>query len=372
MKKKIIIAAGSLAIVAIAAVIVVLKMLKVDWDYNLNVPKEFAEYQDYWLMGGVMSCEQGNYIISWNGAWKILSYYSPEQKSAEIVCTEANCKHRDENCKAVFDSIKANGFQYCNGYIFYKQREENQEVWLYRCKTDGSERTRLMMLADNKEVREIQDLYVHKNHVIVNEIMSDGHTEKLVDYDMEGLGKYGKGKTIAQRQFNSAGYFVLSVKDDKMLYKQISGNKLKVHEYNLNSGADEIVLECDSTSANVKYYKDGFIVSEAGKAEYICKGEETEICNDASKYGPWISYDNKNIYAFYENDKDEKYVAVYDEAFKEKARIDCKSETEGIKICYFSDGNNLIIGSGDMKKLSFYNADDLAKGEVKLHIVKVK
>lgn len=365
MKKKIIVAVLLIGVIAIGLG-VVLNLDKVNWDYNENVEPEFCEYQNFWLMNGFTSDKDGYYDAVCLFDRRLLYYYNPTNMSGgELVCTQANCKHKDENCKAVFD-LNAAEFQYCNGYIFYKEFEDNMDNWLYRCDTDGGNRTKLMLLGDPNEVYSIQRLYVHKNHVIVEQVMKDGKNTRLMDFDMDGLGKYGKGKTIAEQPLNN-NYFLLDIKGDRLLYQVIKTNKSKVYEYSLKKGSSKLIYDSSNICRNVKIYGEGLLVSVGARVTFIdSQGKEKQVYDNPNKKYAWISTDGKLIYLF-----DDEVAAVYDEKMQELCRFDCFNEKEGAIIipCYFSDGKNLIFTRLDLKQMWLCSVEDIMKGNAALHAV---
>lgn len=373
MKKKVaMISAIAVAIIAVT-VAVIINFNKVKWDYNVNVSEELTKYQDYWLTtSAVMKCEDGYYFIKVAGDNNLLYHIDAECKECDIICEAANCRHNSQECRGLWQDSTASNFQYCNGYIFYTQRVGDNS-YLFRAKPDGSDRTKLMKIGNFNDVYTVQNVYVHGNHVFVEQILKDGSNVRFVDFDMEGAGKYGMGKTVRTVSFNGGSKVILDINDDKILYQNCDGHKSTVYEYDITTGSDAVAFEIDGVCGYVSYFQNGYILTQKDGVFFVEKdGNVKKLDESAGITGYVNTYgDYAFVYSamFDEND----YIDIYDNNLNKVSRIAAVCDGAGTAMpCYFGDDDKLFSSVFGANKIYVCDKKAAIKGDVKWQMLVCK
>ncbi len=368
-KKKILLGAfAGLAVCIVVTVIIVLNLKGTDWDFEVHTEERYRVYQNYWLSDGrLMSCEDGYYYVVRQDGRKIMYHISKDAKSSEIICNQANCKHRDESCAAIWTGPSVGSMQYNNGYFFYVDLDSEDTYYLYRCQRDGTGRQPVVELGNLLE-NPIDSATVHNNHVIVTEL--SGGAFRLLDYNMEEYGKSGYRKVVCEAGAGEQ----LDIKDidgEKMLYRVDGAEKEQLYEYDFLTKENRLIKEL-AGGAGYARYMDGSIVHSSDDGCKIFALNAPETVKDVT-FGSsdFMTYCDGKIFINYiamfdkkAEDDSKNVVYVYDKAGKLLDTIPMPvDKNSDLLVCYFGDESCLFVPTFNANKLYVYDKADIGTGK---------
>lgn len=371
MKKKkniIIVAALIVVCVGIWGVYSIVSAKSVKWDKKANTSDELRQYQDYWVSGGrLMKADNGYYIIGSEGdGYNNIYYWNGESQSYNSICDKANCKHNTQECAAYFEGVL--NFQYNNGYFFYTVEDDEQNTYLCRCKVDGTDRNKLLKIADYNNKDDVK-VYVHYNHVFVCSYRSGLMSYQVTDYDMEKSNNYDtevlsgeNGNIVTIMDINGDNVLITSEKKngssaDIYLYK-ISGksiNKIKT----LNEATGFVRMAGDSIVYTSGEGNKLFKVDNPDSETLVKKGTDEQIACDAAN----IYIDNVPMFKSDDSERNEKHsVSIYDMSGKKLDTVDMPEDAKAdYMVCFFGDNDKMFATTFSTNYFFVYDKDNIGK-----------